>query len=206
MSSDRFEFQLRALPWPKDSLQPFLSPEAITTHYDGHHQAYVNKMNNLAREFPNLQKYNLEEIVQRNVGIVRDIAAQIVNHNFFWKCLSSKGGLPNGNLYQLIKNQFGSYENFMKEFTNQSVDHFGSGWTWLLFDPSSKFLMILDGHDAYNPIIDGYIPLLVLDVWEHAYYVDYKNRKREYVENFWNFVNWDYVNTIANERIFYGVA
>jgi len=202
MSADRFVFKLPPLPWPTNSLEPFLSQAAIDLHYDGHHRGYVEKMNSLAREYPELQNLSLEQIIQRYPGVVYNIAAQIVNHDFFWKCLSPNGGSPTGNTYALIQTQFQSYDNFIREFTDRAVNHFGSGWIWLAFNPSTKFLMIIDGHDAYNPITDGYIPLLVIDVWEHAYYVDYQIRKREYVNNFWKVVNWKYVETIAQERIF----
>lgn len=202
MSTDRFEFKLPALPWPANSLEPFLSAKAISVHYDGHHKAYVDKMNTLAREYPELQSLTLEEIVNRYTLTIRDTAAQILNHNFFWKCLSPTKSMPTGNTYTLISNQFQSFENFVREFTNRAINHFGSGWIWLVYDPSTKFLLIVDGHDAYNPIMDGYIPLLTIDVWEHAYYVDYLNDKRTYVENFWSVVNWSYVEAIARERIF----
>ena len=202
MSTDRFYFSLPPLPWPKDSLKPFLSQEAITLHYNGHHNEYIEKMNSLAQQYPELQGITLEEIVHRYTGQIYNNASQILNHNFFWKCLSPNGGVPTGNIYALIQAQFQSYENFIREFTQRAINHFGSGWIWLIYDPSTKFLMIMDGHDAYNPIIDGYIPLLTLDVWEHAFCPDYQNRKKNYAENFWQVINWNYIETIMQERIF----
>lgn len=202
MSSNRFEFKLLPLPWPMGSVNSFLSLDAVELHYNGHHKGYVDRMNDLAREYPELQNFTLEEIVNKYTGFIRDVASQILNHNFFWKSISPNKTSPDGNIYELIENQFQSFEKFVNEFTDRAVSHFGSGWIWLVFDPSSKFLMIVDGHDAYNPIVDGYIPLLTLDVWEHAYYVDYQNQKRLYVEHFWNVVNWKNVGVIANERIF----
>lgn len=203
MSEDRFEFKLPALPWSKSSLEPFLSGEAITVHYN-EHKNYVDKMNSLAREFPELQDFTLEEIVHRYTGVIQETAAQVVNHNFFWKCLSSNGGMPSGNLYAFIRGQFESFERFVQLFTKRALDHTGSGWVWLVFDPSTRFLLVVDGHDTYNPIVDGYIPLLALDIWEHSYFIDYRTQKDEYVNNFWKVVNWNYVATIARERIFGG--
>jgi superoxide dismutase, Fe-Mn family len=194
-------FTLMPLPWPIQSLQPFLSQEAVQIHYDRHHKGYVDRMNTYAQEYPELKSKSLEDIVTTYVGPIKEQAAQVINHNFFWKVLSPNGGNPGSRTYQLIEQQFRSYDNFVLEFTQKALGLFGSGWVWLVYDNGTGYLQIVDGKDAYNPLENGYLPLLVLDVWEHAYYPDYLNDRKTYVNRFWDFVNWAYVDKIVDEQI-----
>lgn len=198
MFSSIQKFSLSPLPWESNSLGRFLSSEAITIHYERHHKSYIDKLNSYVSEYPNLRNLKIDDIIKTNVGVVGETASQVLNHEFFWKCLTPSNFLPHGVILEKIQNQYESFDNFKKEFSDRANEHFGSGWIWLAYDPITRFLMIIDGHDAYNPILDGYIPLLVLDVWEHAYYVDYKTDRKEYVNNFWKVINWNFVNDNAN--------
>jgi len=200
--SQQYPFTLQPLPWSRDSLRPFMSPENIGIHYDLYHKGYVDKLNKLAQEHPELQKLSLEQIVQSYIGDAYNFAAQILNHNFLWESLSPNGGYPSDRTYGLILEAYGTIESFAAEFTRQATQHFGSGYTWLVYDPTSNRVRIVTGDNAYNPIKDGYLALLNLDLWEHAYYPDYLNKRDEYVANFWKFINWSHVETIVDRFVF----
>lgn len=202
MSVVDYPFELPPLPWKKSELAPFLSERAITLHYDHQHKAYVDKINKLANEFPELQSLNLYQIVDRYTGTIHQNAAQALNHDFFWKCLGPNKTLPSGSLYAFIQQQFSSYDNFIREFSQKAQNHFGSGWIWLAYNPSDETLLIIDGSDDYIPTIDGYVPLLCLDMWEHSYYPDYQYRRNNYINLFWDKVNWRFVERTANQNIF----
>lgn len=197
-------FKLVPLPWPRDALKPFLSEKAVTLMYDGYYYKHIQKLNALAREYPELQRQDVAEITLNYPSgtLFNNVAAEILNHEFFFRCLSPNGGIPSGRLYQTIVQQFQSFESFVLQFTERAVNHFGSGWVWLVFDPTTKFLNIVDGDNAYNPIMDGLIALLCLDLWEHAFLLDYGVDKRSYVNNFWKFINWLIIEQIAAEQIF----
>ncbi len=186
-------FELPSLPFPKNGLVPFMSEETIEYHYGKHHQAYVNNLNNLivGTEFENL---SLEDIIVKSQGPIFNNAAQTYNHTFFWNCLSPNGGgLPPLNLLVEIEKNFGSFEQFRQDFTNAAVSLFGSGWVWLVETPNGR-LEILPASNAGNPITLGKKPLLTLDVWEHAYYIEYRNARPKFVEAFWSIVNWNFVS------------
>lgn len=186
-------FQLPSLPYPKDALKPYMSEETIEYHYGKHHQTYLNNLNNLivGTEY---EKMNLEEIILKSQGAIFNNAAQTWNHTFFWNCLSPNGGgLPTGLLLEKIIQNFGSFEEFKNQFTNAAVTLFGSGWTWLVQNPDGK-LEIVQTSNAGNPLTSGKKPLLTIDVWEHAYYIDYRNARAKFVEAFWEIVNWDFVS------------
>lgn len=186
-------FQLPSLPYPKDALKPYMSEETIEYHYGKHHQTYLNNLNNLivGTEY---EKMNLEEIILKSQGAIFNNAAQTWNHTFFWNCLSPNGGgLPTGLLLEKIIQNFGSFEEFKNQFTNAAVTLFGSGWTWLVQNPDGK-LEIVQTSNAGNPMTSGKKPLLTIDVWEHAYYIDYRNARAKFVEAFWEIVNWDFVS------------
>jgi superoxide dismutase, Fe-Mn family len=202
--SERPIFTILPLPWKRNDLVPFLSEKSITLHYDTYYREHVVEMNLLAAAFPELQSQTLPQIILTYpIGTpFNNTAAEILNHEFFFRCLSPNRSVPSGRLYQTIIQQFKSFEDFTSQFTDRVVNHFGSGWVWLVYDSTTSFLMIIDGNNAYNPILDGYIPLLALDIWEHSYYIDYATNKREYVNNFWNFVNWPFSEEIAAEQIF----
>jgi Fe-Mn family superoxide dismutase len=197
-------FKLVPLPWQRNALIPFLSENAITLMYDGVYRDHVDKLNVLSHQYPELQQQSLTQIIV-NYPLqtpFNNLAGEILNHEFFFRCLSPKGGNPSGRLYQTIVQQFQSFEKFVSQFTEKAVNHFGSGWVWLVFDPTTTFLNIVDGDNAYNPIIDGLIVLLGLDLWEHSYILDYGVDKCNYVNNFWQFVNWNVIDQIASEQIF----
>ena len=183
---------LPALPYELDGLEPHISKETLEYHYGKHHQTYVNNLNNMIAGTDFEQK-TLEEIVKESDGAIFNNAAQVWNHTFYWNCLSSQGGhLPNGELLTLIERDFESFEKFKEEFTQVALKTFGSGWAWLVFTPQAT-LEIQSTSNALTPLCSVNIPLMTCDVWEHAYYVDYRNARPKYVEAFWSLVNWDFV-------------
>jgi superoxide dismutase, Fe-Mn family len=197
-------FKLTPLPWNKDALVPFLSSKAITLIYDGIYVNHVKELNALSIKYPELQKQTIYEIVINYPSgtLFNNIASEILNHEFFFRCLSPEGGIPSGRLYNMIVQQYESFENFVLQFTEKAVNHFASGWIWLVYDPITTLLIIIDRDNAYNPIIDGYIALLTLDLWEHSFLLDYGVDKLKYVSNFWRFVNWVVIEQIVSEKIF----
>ena len=188
------EHQLPALPYAMDALQPHISKETLEFHYGKHHQTYVTNLNNLIKgsEFENA---SLEEIVKKSSGGVFNNAAQVWNHTFYWNCLSPNGGgAPAGKLADAINAKWGSADKFKEEFTKSCVGNFGSGWTWLVKKADGS-LDIVNTSNAGTPLTDaGVTPLLTVDLWEHAYYIDYRNLRPKYMEAFWALVNWDFVN------------
>jgi len=185
--------KLPELPYPLDALQPHISKETLEYHHGKHHNAYVTNLNNLivGTEYEDLA---LEDIVKKApAGGLFNNAAQVWNHTFYWNCLSPNGGgEPSGKLLGLIEDAFGSFAEFKEQFTKSAVTNFGSGWTWLVQDSSNK-LAILNTSNAGSALTSGKTPLLTCDVWEHAYYVDYRNARPAYVEAFWKLVNWKFV-------------
>lgn len=185
-------FALSQLPYTMDALEPHISRETLEFHYGKHHQGYVNKLNELVQGKPE-SKMTLEEIILSSSGAVFNSAAQIWNHEFYWNCLSPiGGGTPKGIVAEAIQRNFGSYESFRQKFTDSSVSLFGSGWTWLIQTKDGR-LEIVQTKDAANPMVEGKKPLLTCDVWEHAYYIDYRNARAKYVEAFWSLINWQFV-------------
>ena len=185
-------FELPALPYAKDALAPHISPETIEYHYGKHHQTYVTNLNNLipGTEFENL---SLEEIVKKSSGGIFNNAAQVWNHSFYWNCLSPNGGgAPTGALAEAIDVAFGSLDAFREAFTKCAVTTFGAGWAWLVKNPDGS-LALVSTSNAGTPLTTGQTPLLTFDVWEHAYYVDYRNSRPKHVEALWNLVNWEFV-------------
>jgi Fe-Mn family superoxide dismutase len=186
------EHKLPELPYNGDALAPHISAETIDYHYGKHHKAYIDNLNKLipGTEFENM---SLEEIVQKASGGIFNNAAQIWNHTFYWNCLSPKGGGElSGELAGAITRSFGSLEEFKSKFTNAAVTQFGSGWAWLVQNPDGSLAVEATGN-AENPLKRGEKALLTCDVWEHAYYIDYRNARAKYLEAFWNLVNWDFV-------------
>ena len=184
-------FELPALPYAKNELVPHISEETVEYHYGKHHQTYVTNLNNLipGTEFDGLP---LEEIIVKSSGPIFNNAAQVWNHTFYWNSLAPKGGgLPTGALANAINTTFGSYEKFKEEFTKCAVTTFGSGWAWLVKN-SDGSLALVSTSNAGCPLTTGQTPLLTCDVWEHAYYIDYRNARPSYLEAFWALVNWDF--------------
>lgn len=185
-------FTLPELPYAMDALAPHLSQETLEYHYGKHHQTYINNLNKLVDGKPEGLK-SLEEIIKTSKGAIFNNAAQIWNHTFYWNGLKPNGGgEPTGAIADAINASFGSFEEFKTLFTNMAVGLFGSGWAWLVKD-SDGTLGVEALSNAGNPLKNGQIPLLTCDVWEHAYYVDYRNARAKYVESFWNLVNWEFV-------------
>ncbi|MGM0412227.1 MAG: superoxide dismutase [Pseudomonadota bacterium] len=187
------EHQLPDLPYAKDALEPHISAETLEYHHGKHHNTYVTKLNGLipGTEFENA---SLEEIIQKApAGGIFNNAAQVWNHTFYWNCMSPNGGgEPSGALADAINAKFGSFADFKEKFAEMAVGNFGSGWTWLVKKADGS-VEIVNTSNAGNPLRDGDTPLLTIDIWEHAYYIDYRNARPKYVENFWNLVNWDFV-------------
>ncbi|NVO60165.1 superoxide dismutase [Fe] [Photobacterium damselae] len=186
-------FELPALPYAKDALEPHISAETIEYHYGKHHNTYVVKLNGLV-EGTDLADKSLEEIIKSSAGGVFNNAAQVWNHTFYWHCLSpNAGGEPTGEVAEAINKAFGSFEAFKAQFTDSAVNNFGSGWTWLVKNTDGT-LAIMNTSNAGCPIVEeGITPLLTVDVWEHAYYIDYRNLRPTYMDEFWALVNWDFV-------------
>ncbi len=186
-------FTLPELPYSKDALAPHISAETIEYHYGKHHNAYVTNLNNLAKgtEFENM---NLIDVVKKSTGGMFNNAAQVYNHTFYWNCLKPKGGgEPTGKLADAITKNFGSFAQFKEKFTAAAQTQFGSGWAWLVQNADGS-LAITQTSNAGCPLTENQTPLLTCDVWEHAYYVDYRNARPNYVAAFWNLVNWDFAS------------
>ncbi len=187
-------FELPALPYPKDALAPHISEETLEYHYGKHHQTYVDKLNGLVKD-TELASKSLEEIVKTAQGGIFNNAAQIWNHTFYWHCLSPNGGgEASGQVAEAISAAFGSFAKFKEEFTNSAINNFGSSWTWLVKKADGS-VAIVNTSNAATPLTDASVtPILTVDLWEHAYYIDYRNARPKYMEAFWALVNWDFVN------------
>ena len=186
------EHTLPTLPYAMDALAPHISAETLEFHYGKHHKTYVDNLNNLVKgtEFENA---SLEEIVKKSSGGIFNNAAQVWNHTFYWNGLApNAGGAPTGALADAINAKWGSFDAFKEAFTKCAVTTFGSGWAWLVKTPAGE-LDLVSTSTAATPLTTDNKALLTCDVWEHAYYVDYRNARPKYVESFWNLVNWDFV-------------
>lgn len=212
-------YELPKLPYSYDALEPFIDSRTMEIHYSKHHQAYVNKLNEALANYPSWKDIGVEELLQNLDKIPDEIKTAVRNnagghfsHSLFWKVMkkngggparnasdSVAGGEPKGKLAEDIKTVFGSFNNFKAEFTKEASKLFGSGWVWLYVNKEGKLKIgPTSGHD--NPVMVGQKPLMVLDVWEHAYYLKYQNRRPEYIENWWNVVNWDYIESLYNQN------
>ena len=185
------DHKLPALPYDKTALEPKISAETLEFHYGKHHATYVNNLNNLipGTEFENM---SLEDIIRNASGGIFNNAAQVWNHTFYWHCLSPQGGgQPTGALGDAITSAFQSFAYFKEQFSNSAATNFGSGWTWLVKNADGRF-EIMNTSNAGTPLTQGKTALLTIDVWEHAYYIDYRNARPKYIEAFWDLVNWNY--------------
>ena len=187
--------ELPKLPYEMNALEQHISQKTLEFHYGKHHAGYVNNLNKLiaGTEFEN---QSLEQIVMTSKGGMFNNAAQVWNHTFYWNCMTPapKKAAPEGRLMEAIVRDFGSFDAFKEKFVNACVTLFGSGWAWLVADKEGK-LSIVQTSNAQTPLTDGYKPLLVCDIWEHAYYLDYQNLRANYVNEFWTIVNWEFVET-----------
>ncbi|MDP3725412.1 MAG: superoxide dismutase [Nanoarchaeota archaeon] len=196
--------ELPQLPYAYDALEPYIDAKTMEIHYTKHHRGYVDKLNAALEKYPDLQEKPIEELLQDLATIPEDIRGAVrnhggghYNHSLFWRLMApppagGAGGVPTGELAKKIEETFGSFKKFKEEFANAALNRFGSGWAWLTLSPP-KGLSIVTTPNQDSPISQGLTPLLGLDVWEHAYYIKYQNRRAEYVAAWWNVVNWDQV-------------
>jgi Fe-Mn family superoxide dismutase len=191
-------FSLLPLPYPYDALEPYIDTMTMQIHHDKHHAAYVTNLNKALESAPRLAGKSLEELLANNLvvvpesirTVVRNHGGGVINHNMFWEIMGPKaGGQPSGKLTAAINSTFGGFDQFKQKFTEAAMGRFGSGWAWLVKIPESK-LEIYSTANQDSPLSEGKQPLLTLDVWEHAYYLKYQNRRNEYVGAWWSVVNW----------------
>ncbi len=186
------EHQLPQLPYPQTALEPYISSETVAYHHEKHHRGYVTKLNELIKD-TEFEEMELSDLILRSSGPVYDQAAQHWNHSFFWECLRpATAAAPSQTFIQRLRENFGGLEEFKLRFKETAVSNFGSGWTWLVQKEDGS-LEILNTSNAENPLRVELRPLLTLDVWEHAYYLDYRNSRADFVGAFWEVVNWDFV-------------
>jgi superoxide dismutase, Fe-Mn family len=187
------EHTLPTLPYAMDALQPHISKETLEFHYGKHHQTYVTNLNNLIKGTEH-ENASLEDIIKKSSGGLFNNAAQVWNHTFYWHCLKPNGGgEPTGKLADAIKAKFGSFDEFKKQFTQTCIGTFGSGWGWLVKNADGT-VELMSTSNAQLPMTSGKVALLTCDVWEHAYYIDYRNKRPDYLAAFWNLVNWDFAS------------
>lgn len=182
---------LPELPYARDALAPHMSAETLDVHHGKHHRTYVETGNTLIAG-TEYERMRVEDIIRQASGKVFNNVAQAWNHSFFWNCLSPESQSPSPALKKRLDEHFGSVDAFMEQFTKTAAETFGSGWAWLVRDTSGA-LRVLSTANAGNPLREGHTPLLTCDVWEHAYYIDYRNARAEYLKHFWNLVNWRFV-------------
>eukprot|EP01053_Blabericola_migrator_P002107 Blabericola_migrator_1__2106@NODE_1580_length_4237_cov_221_241487_g1032_i0_p2_GENE_NODE_1580_length_4237_cov_221_241487_g1032_i0NODE_1580_length_4237_cov_221_241487_g1032_i0_p2_ORF_typecomplete_len280_score57_28Sod_Fe_C/PF02777_18/1_4e04Sod_Fe_C/PF02777_18/1_4e04Sod_Fe_C/PF02777_18/4_4e03Sod_Fe_C/PF02777_18/1_6e37Sod_Fe_N/PF00081_22/4_5e22_NODE_1580_length_4237_cov_221_241487_g1032_i033974197 len=187
------------LPYPQNALAPYISENTLAFHYGKHHLTYYNNMMNITAGAAEYKGKSLDELAKTAEGKLKNQACQTYNHNFYWKSMrpnpDKKANAPSGLVEKLINESFSSYQEFHDKFSASATAHFGSGWVWLVLNPKTKKLEIVDTHDADCPIRgDRGIPILTCDVWEHAYYLDYQNARAKYLEAWWSLVNWDFAN------------
>ena len=191
--------KLSDLPYAYDALEPHIDAQTMQIHHDKHHQAYINKLNDALEDYPELVEKSVEEILRSLESVSEKIRLTVknnggghFNHSLFWRAMTPKSGEPKGKLADAINKKFGDFTKFKEQFSNLSNGFFGSGWSWLVINKSGELeVMALSNHDC--PITLGLTPILVLDIWEYAYYLKYQNRRPEYVAAWWNVVNWDEV-------------
>ena len=190
--------ELKPLPYRYDALEPYIDKKTMEIHHTKHHKAYVDKLNAALDKYDKLKKKNVEDLIKDLNSVPEEIRIAVknnggghVNHSFFWLILK-KGVKPKGEILEAIEKKFGSFDKFKEEFVNAAIGVFGSGWAWLVLNNNELEIMKTVNQDS--PLSDGKIPVLCIDIWEHAYYLKYQNRRNEYVEAFFNIINWDKVN------------
>ena len=191
--SNKMEHTLPKLPYALDALSPYISEETLEYHYGKHHLTYVANLNNLIKD-TNFERMDLEEVIRKSSGPIFNNAAQVWNHTFYWMGLKpGGGGSPDGALADAITARWGSHKVFEEEFTKCAVGTFGSGWVWLVKKPDGT-VDLVSTSNAATPLTSSFRPLLTCDVWEHAYYIDYRNARPKYLDAFWNLVNWEFAS------------
>ena len=193
-------FELPELGYPYDALEPYIDKETMEIHHSKHHQTYVDKLNGALKGHEELEGKSVEELLKNLDSVSESIRTAVknnagghLNHSFFWTVMK-KDIQPSGEILETINRDFGSYDNFLEEFKQAAITQFGSGWAWLVLNPVTNKLEIVKTKDHETPITDNKIPLLVVDVWEHAYYLKYQNRRPDYVDAFIKVINWEQVN------------
>jgi len=184
---------LPELPFPKDSLSPHMSTETLEYHYDKHHRGYVEKLNRLI-EGTEFEHLSLEEVVAKSTGEIFNNAAQSWNHGFFWNCLTPERSMPSTTMLGVLEEEFGSFDEFMELFKKTALGFFGAGWIWVVQNQKDKKLGIETTINANSPMRDGKKPILVCDLWEHAYYIDYRNNRSKYLAAYFSVLNWDFAS------------
>lgn len=198
---DNKEFKLEPLPYAYDSLEPYIDKETMVLHHDKHHQSYVDNLNKILSTHPEIESKSLEQLLSNPTILPRDIRQSIINnaggvynHNFFWSIMGqNKGGHAKDELLKAIEKDFGSFESFKEKFNKSALTTFGSGWTWLVSNDEGE-LAIMSTSNQDSPITSGIKPIIAIDLWEHSYYLKYKNERNKYIENWWNVVNWEQAN------------
>jgi superoxide dismutase, Fe-Mn family len=194
----KYPYSLPQLPYPYDGLEPYIDKMTMEIHHTKHHQAYINNLNSALEKYPEFHNLELEEILKNLNQLPEEIRTAVrnnggghYNHTLFWEIMKPNGGgEPKGKLKEEIERNFGSFEEFKKLFSETAIKHFGSGWAWLVITSDKKF-KVYSMLNQDNPLMNGDIPIMGLDVWEHAYYLKYQNRRAEYVEAWWHVVNWE---------------
>lgn len=192
-------FKLPDLPYSRDFLEPVISAQTIDYHYGKHHKAYVDNLNKLTQG-TDWKNASLEELIRTTEGGIFNNAAQVWNHAFYWHCMTMDSpGITSNDFKKALDDAFGSIESFKNHYIQAAVTLFGSGWAWLVLSPDGK-LSIMQGPNAWNPIRENLIPLLTCDVWEHAYYLDYQNKRPDYTGSFWGLIDWKKVEARFHEK------
>jgi len=177
-----------------DALAPHISSDTLEFHYEKHHRGYLTSLNNILKDKPQVTHKSLDDLITTQEGKIFNLAAQVWNHTFYWNSMSPHGGgEPRGRVKDMIEESWESFQSFRDKFSTSATRHFGSGWAWLVLNQNKK-LEIVETHDAGNPLVNGMKPILCCDVWEHAYYIDYRNSRDKYVEAWWSVVNWKFAN------------
>ncbi|MBE3595976.1 MAG: superoxide dismutase [Hydrogenibacillus sp.] len=201
-------FELPPLPYPYDALEPYIDAKTMEVHYNGHHGAYVKNLNAALEKHPEWQGKTIEELLKSLDQLPEDIRTAVrnnggghYNHAFWWPMLKkNEGGKPTGKLAQAIDEQFGGFEKFKEQFAQAAATRFGSGWAWVVVEPGGK-LTVTSTPNQDNPVMEGKTVIMGLDVWEHAYYLKYQNRRPEYINAFWNVIDWDVVGKRYEEAL-----
>jgi superoxide dismutase, Fe-Mn family len=203
-----YPFSLPPLPFAPNAREPYLDAETMSIHHDKHHQAYVDNLNKALEKHPELQKYTIEELLTNLAAVPADIREAVrnhggghLNHTLYWNLIAPNGTTsPTTEIANAINASFDSFNAFQEAFEKSALGHMGSGWTWLCLNPDKKLVIISSlNHD--NPITKGLFPILVVDIWEHAYYLKYRNKRGDFVKNWWNVVNWDYVEKLYKTAV-----
>ncbi len=200
-------FTLPRLPYDFDALEPYIDARTMEIHYTKHHQAYVNNLNAAVEKYPELLKKTVVELITDIPALPEDVRTAIrnnggghYNHSLFWEWMAKGAGVPKGKVVKEIIKQFGSYDEFKEQFTKAAKTQFGSGWAWLVLNKAGN-LEITQSADQDAPITEGYTPILGIDVWEHAYYLKYQNRRVDYIAAWWEVVNWDHVEDLYRKYV-----